>query len=122
VAVLCQGKEILQTIGIHQHNLVGLCYQPLGKQVLTETTSPIVRAAMIYQHATRDRDRAIAKGLGAFVRDAQRAADDQEQGRGWLADNGICRVCGCALPPSRAGLLHHVHADAKTSDDAGAAA
>ena len=26
------------------------------------------RAAMIYQHATRDRDQAIAKALGTFVR------------------------------------------------------
>ena len=30
-----------------------------------------VRAAMIYQHATRDRDQAIAKALGTFVRDAR---------------------------------------------------
>jgi hypothetical protein len=30
-----------------------------------------VRAAMIYQHATRDRDQAIAKALGALVRDAR---------------------------------------------------
>jgi hypothetical protein len=27
-----------------------------------------VRAAMIYQHATRDRDRAIAQALGELVR------------------------------------------------------
>ena len=26
---------------------------------------------MIYQHATRDRDQAIAKALGTFVRDAR---------------------------------------------------
>ncbi len=30
-----------------------------------------VRAAMIYQHATRDRDQVIAKALGTFVRDAR---------------------------------------------------
>jgi hypothetical protein len=28
-----------------------------------------VRAAMIYQHATRDRDRAIAQALGGLVRE-----------------------------------------------------
>ncbi len=30
-----------------------------------------VRAAMIYQHATRDRDQAIAKALGTFVREVR---------------------------------------------------
>lgn len=38
---------------------------------------------MIYQHATRDRDQAIAKALGTFVRDVQKAtetpADDPER-------------------------------------------
>ena len=36
---------------------------------------PSVRAAMIYQHATRDRDQAIAKVLGTFVRDVRNAAE-----------------------------------------------
>ena len=36
-----------------------------------------VRAAMIYRHATRDRDQAIAKALGTFVRDVRNAADKQ---------------------------------------------
>lgn len=34
-----------------------------------------VRAAMIYQHATRDRDQAIAKALETFVRDVQNTAE-----------------------------------------------
>jgi hypothetical protein len=42
-----------------------------------------VRAAMIYQHATRDRDQAIAKALGTFVREArkpaEKTADDPER-------------------------------------------
>jgi hypothetical protein len=42
-----------------------------------------VRAAMIYQHTTRDRDKAIAKALGTFVREArtpaQDPADEQER-------------------------------------------
>jgi hypothetical protein len=44
-----------------------------------------VRAAMIYQHATRDRDRAIAKALGALVREVrQETAEvpDERQERG----------------------------------------
>jgi len=32
---------------------------------------PSVRAAMMYQHATRDRDRAIAQALGALVREVR---------------------------------------------------
>jgi hypothetical protein len=36
-----------------------------------------VRAALIYQHATRDRDQAIAQALGTFVRDLQNAAQKQ---------------------------------------------
>ena len=36
-----------------------------------------MRAAMIYQHATRDRDQAIAKALGTFVLDVQNAAEKQ---------------------------------------------
>jgi hypothetical protein len=44
-----------------------------------------VRAAMIYQHATRDRDRAIAKALGALVREVRQEsleapAEQQERG------------------------------------------
>ena len=40
-----------------------------------------VRAAMIYQHATRDRDRAIAKALGTFVRQVQNATENQRTTR-----------------------------------------
>jgi hypothetical protein len=42
-----------------------------------------VRAAMIYQHATRDRDQAIAKALGTFVQEARKptetTADEPER-------------------------------------------
>ena len=30
-----------------------------------------LRAAMLYEHATRDRDKAIADGLGQLLRDAR---------------------------------------------------
>ena len=36
-----------------------------------------VRAALVYQHATRDRDQAIAQALGAFVRDVRDATEKQ---------------------------------------------
>jgi hypothetical protein len=38
-----------------------------------------VRAAMIYQHATRDRDQAIAKALGTLLREAGGEAHDQAE-------------------------------------------
>jgi hypothetical protein len=38
-----------------------------------------VRAAMIYQHATRDRDQAIAKALGGLVREVREARSDQAE-------------------------------------------
>jgi len=44
-----------------------------------------VRAAMIYQHATRYRDQAIAKALATFVREARNSgaeAPDDQPGRG----------------------------------------
>jgi hypothetical protein len=39
-----------------------------------------VRAALIYQHATRDRDQAIAKALGTFVREVRGADDTSSAG------------------------------------------
>ena len=41
------------------------------KELMARLGHADVRAAMIYQHASRDRDRAIAKGLGGFIRDAR---------------------------------------------------
>jgi integrase len=41
------------------------------KELMARLGHSSVRAAMIYQHATRDRDQAIAKALGTFVRDAR---------------------------------------------------
>lgn len=44
-----------------------------------------VRAAMIYQHATKDRDQAIAKALGALVREVREeppeTPDEQQERR-----------------------------------------
>ena len=40
------------------------------KELMARLGHSSVRAAMIYQHATRDRDQAIAKALGALVRDS----------------------------------------------------
>jgi integrase len=47
------------------------------KELMARLGHSSVRAAMIYQHATRDRDQAIAKALGTFVRDVRNAAEHQ---------------------------------------------
>ncbi|MGD0705739.1 MAG: tyrosine-type recombinase/integrase [Trebonia sp.] len=76
--------------GLHFHDLRhtgGTLSAATGatlKELMARLGHSNVRAAMIYQHATRDRDRAIAKALGTFVRQVQNAtekpADDQERG------------------------------------------
>jgi hypothetical protein len=40
----------------------------------------VVRAALIYQYPTRDRDQGIAKALGTFVRKVRSAADQPSAG------------------------------------------
>jgi len=55
------------------------------KELMARLGHSSVRAAMIYQHATRDRDRAIAKALGALVREVRQEpaeAPDEQQERG----------------------------------------
>jgi integrase len=53
------------------------------KELMARLGHSSVRAAMIYQHATRDRDQAIAKALGTFVRESRKpteqAADEPER-------------------------------------------
>ena len=41
------------------------------KELMARLGHSSVRAAMMYQHATRDRDKAIAKALGGFLREAR---------------------------------------------------
>jgi integrase len=60
--------------GLHFHDLRhtgGTLSAATGaslKELMARLGHSSVRAAMIYQHATRDRDRAIAEALGALVR------------------------------------------------------
>jgi integrase len=51
------------------------------KELMARLGHSSVRAAMIYQHATRDRDQAIAKALGAFVREVRDASEKPASGR-----------------------------------------
>lgn len=49
------------------------------KELMARLGHSSVRAAMIYQHATRDRDQAIAKALGTLLREAGGEAHDQAE-------------------------------------------
>jgi integrase len=49
------------------------------KELMARLGHSSVRAAMIYQHATSDRDKAIAKALGAFFREARNATGTPDE-------------------------------------------
>jgi integrase len=49
------------------------------KELMARLGHSSVRAAMIYQHATRDRDRAIAQALGVLVREVRRDGDVESE-------------------------------------------
>ena len=55
------------------------------KELMARLGHSSVRAAKIYQHATRDRDQAIARALGVLVREVRQdtpAGGDDHQERG----------------------------------------
>lgn len=66
---------------LHLHNLghTGSTWSAQSGATLRELMNRIghssTRAAMIYQHATRDRDRAIAEALDALIEASQRKID-----------------------------------------------
>jgi integrase len=66
--------------GLHFHDLRhtgGTLSAATGaslKELMARLGHSSVRAAMIYQHATRDRDRAIAQALGGLVREVRQAS------------------------------------------------
>ena len=49
------------------------------KEVMARIGHSSTRAAMIYQHATRERDQAIAAALDALINEARRVPDDEEE-------------------------------------------
>jgi hypothetical protein len=71
--------------GLHFHDLRhtgGTLTAATGaslKELMARLGHSSVRAAMIYQHATRDRDQAIAKALGGLVREVRAARNDQAE-------------------------------------------
>ena len=68
---------IPETLGLHLHDLrhTGSTWSAQSGATLKELMARIghssTRAAMIYQHATRDRDHAIAAALDALIEEAR---------------------------------------------------
>ena len=50
------------------------------KELMARLGHSSARAALIYQHATRDRDHAIAKALGGLVQQVRLTGPDQASG------------------------------------------
>lgn len=73
--------------GLHFHDLRhtgGTLAAATGatlRELMARLGHSSTRAALIYQHATRDRDPVIARALGGFTRQARIPGQDQ-------ADNG----------------------------------
>jgi hypothetical protein len=105
-------REQVGLPGLHFHDLRhtgGTLSAATGatlKELMARLGHSSVRASMIYQHATRDRDQAIAKALGTFNRDVQNAtekpADNPERGeKGAWAGHPVWHVYGTPGPGSR---------------------
>jgi integrase len=68
---------IPESLGLHLHDLrhTGSTWSAQSGATLKELMARIghssTRAAMIYQHATRDRDHAIAAALDALIEEAR---------------------------------------------------
>ena len=71
--------------GVHFHDLRhtgGTLAAATGaslKELMARLGHSSTRAALIYQHATWDRDQAIAMALGDLARQVRRATDDQAE-------------------------------------------
>jgi hypothetical protein len=65
------------------------------KELMTRLGHSSTRAALIYQHATRDRDQAIAKALGGLVEQV-RTSGDACFGSLWP----VCGPSRLSTPPS----------------------
>jgi hypothetical protein len=71
--------------GLHFHDLRhvgGTLAAATGaslKDLMARLDHSSTRAAMIYQHATRDRDRAIAKALGGMVQQVRSSTTPAER-------------------------------------------
>jgi integrase len=78
-------RESVGLPGLHFHDLRhtgGTLTATTGatlKELMARLGHSSVRAALIYQHATRDRDKAIARALGTLVTEARKAEEKPGQ-------------------------------------------
>jgi integrase len=84
-SVWSKAREAVGLPGLHIHDLRhtgGTMSAATGatlKELMARLGHSSVRAAMIYQHASRDRDRLIAEDLGNLARDARAASATPEE-------------------------------------------
>ena len=71
------------------------------KELMARLGHSSVRAAMMYQHATRDRDRVIALALGNLIRQAADKPDQASTGGpgGEMTRPSVWHVCGTSAGP-----------------------
>jgi integrase len=70
-SVWTKARQAVRLPNLHFHDLRHTGGTPSVatlKELMAQLGHSTVRAAMIYQHATSDRDKAIAKALGTFFR------------------------------------------------------
>lgn len=78
--------EVPGDVDLHLHDLrhTGSTWSQTGatlKEVMARIGHSSTRAAMIYQHATRERDQAIAAALDALIDEARKSTEsDVESG------------------------------------------
>ena len=62
------------------------------RELMERMGHPSSRAALIYQHATQERDEAIAAGMGKLLRQARRKAKTADGGAGADLQSGTQRA------------------------------
>jgi integrase len=73
----------LPDLHIHDLRHTGATLSATGatlEELMTRLGHSSPRAALIYQHASRDRDKAIANALGVFVQQARGTSDKLASG------------------------------------------
>jgi hypothetical protein len=70
-----------------------------------------IRAAMIYQHATHDRDQAIAKAFGTFIREANAGNRMREAAScgTYMAQRLLRLGCGLSVEHRKTAPNQHRH-------------
>ena len=93
-------KAGLDPAGVHFHDLrhtgnnLAAATGASTKELMARMGHSTMRAALIYQHATRERDRKIADGLSDQIKMARRSAARRDRHRAGRARNGHRNASG----------------------------